>query len=212
MSEEEKKEGILKRLENIKDTNLTSLQVIKDQGEKQLKKLKNIKKTKTLKVIHEIERKNDEANKILFNIKKVNKELSTPALVCTKTDGTKYDFNTFMLPLEFVEEINNCEITLDEAKDNQDKLEKRMNRLENYKAKKQSKIEEKKRVLESAVKLFCVREDIINFFEKEIFPFKGNVFKTKEEEIKEKTKEEKTKEFINNVISFIEKKIRRHSQ
>ena len=40
-----------------------------------------------------------------------------------------------------------------------------------------------------------MREDIIRFFEKGIFPFKGNVFKTKEEEeeeeIKEKTKEEK---------------------
>ena len=45
--------------------------------------------------------------------------------------------------------------------------------------------------------MFNAREDIIRFFEKGIFPFKGNVFKTKEEEeeeeeeIKEKTKEEK---------------------
>ena len=44
------------------------------------------------------------------------------------------------------------------------------------------------------------------FFEKGIFPFKGNVFKTKEEkeEIKEKT-EKQIKQFINNIISFIEK-------
>ena len=55
--------------------------------------------------------------------------------------------------------------------------------------------------------MFNARKDIINLFEKGIFPFKGNVFKTKEEkeEIKEKTKEEKIEEFINNVISFIEK-------
>ena len=40
--------------------------------------------------------------------------------------------------------------------------------------------------------MFCAREDIIDFFEKEIFPFKGNAFKTKEEEeIKEKTKTNK---------------------
>ena len=43
------------------------------------------------------------------------------------------------------------------------------------------KIEEKNKVLESAVKLFCVREDIIDLFKKGIFLFKGNVFKTKEE-------------------------------
>ena len=65
-------------------------------------------------------------------------------LVCTRTDGTKYNFNTFALPLKFVEKIYNYEITLDEAKDNEDKLEKLINRLENYKAKKPLKIEEKK--------------------------------------------------------------------
>ena len=143
LSKDDKKEGLFKRLENIKDTNLTSLQAIKDQGEKQLKRLQNIEKSKTPRVINEIGRKNDEANKILFNIKKINKKLRNAELVCTKTDGTKYDFNIFTLPLEFVEEIHNYETTLDEAKDNQDKLEKLINKLKNYEAKKPSKIEER---------------------------------------------------------------------
>ena len=47
------------------------------------------------------------------------------------------------------------------------------------------------------------REDIIGFFEKGIFPFKGNVFKTKEE-IKEKAKEE-IERFINSGIALIER-------
>ena len=66
--------------------------------------------------------------------------------------------------------------------DDQAKLEKLIVRLEKYNAKK-LKIKKqniKIEVLESAVKLICVREDIIDFFEKVIFPFKGNVFKTKE--------------------------------
>ena len=49
-----------------------------------------------------------------------------------------------------------------------------------------------------------VREDIVNYFKKGTFPFKGKVFKTKEEkseEIKEETKEE----FINNAIPLIKK-------
>ena len=37
LSEDDKKEGLFNRLENIKDTNLTQLQAIKDQGKKQLK-------------------------------------------------------------------------------------------------------------------------------------------------------------------------------
>ena len=48
------------------------------------------------------------------------------------------------------------------------------------------KIVEKNKVLESAAELFHVREDIIGFFEKGIFQFKGNVFKTKEERSEEK--------------------------
>ena len=66
--------------------------------------------------------------------------------------------------------------------------------------------EEKNNVLKSAVELFRVREDIIVFFffEKGIFPFKDNVFKTKEE-IKGKTKEEEIEMFVNNSIALIEK-------
>ena len=44
-----KKEGLFKRLENIKDKNEEQLQAIKDPGEKQLKELKTIDKNKTIK-------------------------------------------------------------------------------------------------------------------------------------------------------------------
>ena len=54
--------------------------------------------------------------------------------------------------------------------------------------------------------MFHAREDIIVFFENGIFPFKGNVFKTKEEESKEESKEEKFKKYINNTFTFIEEK------
>ena len=57
LSEDNKKEGLLKRLKNIEDKNLTQLQAIKGQGEKQLKERKNIDKSKTLKAIDEIRRK-----------------------------------------------------------------------------------------------------------------------------------------------------------
>ena len=55
-----------------------------------------------------------------------------------------------------------------------------MIRLENYKAKINKK-REKNNVLKSPGELFRARGDIIGFFEKVIFPFKCNVFKTKEE-------------------------------
>ena len=39
-----------------------------------------------------------------------------------------------MFPLTFIEKIDNYEITLDEAKNDQDELKKLIIRLENYKA------------------------------------------------------------------------------
>ena len=102
LDKDDKKEGLFKWLENIKDKNEEQLQAIKDQGEKQLKELKNINKSKTLKAIGEISKKNDEANKLLSAFDKIDKALDKAGLVCTKTDGTKYNFNRFLLPLKFI--------------------------------------------------------------------------------------------------------------
>ena len=70
LSKDDKKEGLFKRLENIKYKNEEQLQAIKDQGEKQSKELKNIDKNKTLKATDEINKKTDEANKLLSEFKK----------------------------------------------------------------------------------------------------------------------------------------------
>ena len=43
------------------------------------------------------------SNKIILDIKKIDTKLDTEELVCTKTDGTKSDFNIFALPSKFVE-------------------------------------------------------------------------------------------------------------
>ena len=119
---------MFKRLENIKDKNEEQLQEIKDQGE-QLKELKNIENSKT---ISEISKKNDEANKLLSEFEKIDKTFDNAELVCTKTDGTKYNFNIFALPLTSIKKFHNYEITLDEAMDDQEELKKLISRLENY--------------------------------------------------------------------------------
>ena len=121
----------------------------------------------TLKVIDEIRRKNADANKILLDIKKIDETLDDAELVCTKTDGTKYDFNRFLFPLKFIEKIHNYEITLDEARNYQTELRILINKLNNdYNPRKPKTAEEKNNVLESARKLLDARKGIISFFEK----------------------------------------------
>ena len=57
LSEDFKKEGLLKRLKNIESKNEVQLQAVKDQGEKQLREIKNINKNNTIKAIDEINKK-----------------------------------------------------------------------------------------------------------------------------------------------------------
>ena len=50
-----------------------------------------------------------------------------------------------------------------------------------------------------------MRKDIVGFFESGTFPYKGNVFKIKEEESKEQSKEQSKEERIKKLIEYIEK-------
>ena len=111
-----------------------------------------------------------------------------------------------MLPLKHIEKIYKYEITPDEAIEKQAELNGLINKINNYDpriSKKKKNLEEKNRVLKSAKKLFDARDDIIDLFEKGTFPFKGNVFKTKEEK-SEENKFEKIKDDYKTFIKYIE--------
>ena len=95
-------------------------------------KLENINKSKTLKAIDGISNKSYEANKLLFEFKKIGETFDNAELVCTKTDGTKYEFNRFSLPLKFIEKLYKYEITLNEAIEMQAELNELINKLNNY--------------------------------------------------------------------------------
>ena len=143
-------------------------------------------------------KKTEEANKLMPEFRKIDETLDNIELVCTKTDGTKYGFNRFSIQLKFIEKVYNYKITLNEAIEDQTKLKILINKLNNYYSPKNpKKVKEKNNVLKSAKKLFDARDEIINLFEKGIFPYKGNVFKTKEKQESEESKaesEEKSEE------------------
>ena len=131
-------------------------------------------------------------------VKKIDKVLKTADLVYTKTDGvTKYYFNKFMFPIDFILNIYYRSITLQEAKNDQLELESLMNDLNNgYNPRNQLKIKEKNNVLGLANKLLVTTKDIINAFKKGIFPNMDgfHVEKESDEEKDEETDEESTLE------------------
>ena len=106
------------------------------------------------------------------NIKVIDDWLETAQLICIKTDGkTKHDFNKFTFPLKFISKIYRHDLTLQEAEDDQQKLKISINKLNNYNPTNQTKIKEKDDTLKSAKKLFFIKEEIINAFKKDIFPY-----------------------------------------
>ena len=116
---------------------------------------------------------------------KLDGELENVELVCRKTDGTKYDFNRFSLPLKFIEKIYKYEITLNEAIEKQAELIELINKVNNYGPR--------------IFKFFDARDDIIDLFEKETFPYKANVLK-KRSRIKKRIKKGKKQKSFSNIL------------
>ena len=130
LSEDDKKEGLFKRLKSIEGKSEVQLQAIKDQGEKQLKEIKIINRSPMLKESEGF-KLSAEGKKISYEETKTDKGLDTAELVCTKTYGkTKYGFNIFTSPLKFAEKISTVEFTSQEAKDDQAQLEILINKLD----------------------------------------------------------------------------------
>ena len=90
------------------------------------------------------------------DIKLIDHWLEIAQLICTKTDGrTKYDFNKFTFPLKFTSKIYNRNLTLQQAKDDQQEVAILINKLNNdYNPRNEIKIKEKNDTLKSARKLF----------------------------------------------------------
>ena len=106
-------------------------------------------------------------------IKTIDDWLETAQLICTKTDGkTKYDCSKFTFPLKFASKIYNYDLTLQKAQDNQQELEILINKLNNYyNPTNLAKIKEKDDTLYSAKTLHAIKNEIINAFNKSIFPY-----------------------------------------
>ena len=98
LKEEDKKEGLLKKLKNIEDKNEEQLKAIKDQGKKQLDEIKNIKTdSKSSKMIGFFSGLSSEAKELLDELKEEKNNTDSKRLVCVKSDGTIFNFQQFSI-------------------------------------------------------------------------------------------------------------------
>ena len=150
-------------------------------------------------------KKNNEAKKLLSKFKKTDETLDNAELVCIKADGSKYDFNCFLFRLKFTEKVHNCEITLDEARNNQTELRILINKLSNdYNPRISKKSKREKQSFRICKKIVCERLYYCFFFVKGTFPYKGNVFKRIKEESEEELEKNKLEKIKNDYKKFIE--------
>ena len=125
-------------------------------------------------------------------IKVIDNWLEDAQLICTKTDGkTKYDFIKFIFPLKFASEIYNYDFTLQKAQDKQQELEILINKLNNnYNPTSKIKRKEKDDALKTAKRLYTIKNEIINAFNKDIFPYIDGFQVEKDDDTDEDTDEE----------------------
>ena len=103
LKEDDKKEGLLKRLKNIEGKNEEQLKAIEDEG-KQLDAIKNIT-NKNLKAISYFTQLSPEAKELYQRFKKEINDIDPEKFVCVKSDGTIFNFNKFKNSLDLASNI-----------------------------------------------------------------------------------------------------------
>ena len=111
---------------------------------------------------HDKEKK--QAVELVNKINRVIRENKNKSLVCTHSNGTKYDFNKYRDVNQFGNDLYNGELLIDDARNEQYEMQILINKLKSYDTRnKRKKIKDE--VVANAKKLYNIRNDIINTFD-----------------------------------------------
>ena len=176
LNEDDKKEGLFKRLKNIEDKNEKQLKAIEDKNEKQLDT-----NSKSLKSISYFSQLSTKAKELFEKIKKEKNDIDPEKFVCVKTDGTIFNFNKFKNSLDLASDIYRNKSLLKNAEDKQNEIKILLNKLRKYSPTNLKKIKAKEETLSAAEKLLNNRQEVIDAFKTGIFPYIDG-FQIKEED------------------------------
>ena len=120
--ESDRKKGLLKRLENIEGKNEQQLEVIKDQGERQLEAFSSYDATNKSQKIEFGNEKNQEAKELADEVKEISLKNKNKKFVCLHSNGTPYNFNKFRDIKQLGSDIFNGYIAIKQVNDEQDEM------------------------------------------------------------------------------------------
>ena len=98
MSEDDKKEGLFKRLKNIEDKNQEQLKGIENKKQPDIN-------SNSLNSISYFSQLSTKAKELFEKIKKEKNDIDPEKLVCVKTDGTIFNFSKFTISLHLASNI-----------------------------------------------------------------------------------------------------------
>ena len=174
LSEDDKKEGILKRLKNIEDEN----------------KGKNKDKKKITNFIDQPV--SFEAKELINEIKNMQKNVDYRKLKIIRGDKKEYDFSDYRAFKELFRDLYYRTITIDKAERKQDEFNTVLNLLKKYSPKHDKYVTLKNNLVDNVSKFYEGREKVIEGFKNEVFPlYYDKEYEEQMEFEKEEEEEEK---------------------
>ena len=181
LDKDDKKEGLFKRLKNIE---IAQKNLIRDDDnesiyytstwefdDKDKKQQTNNIDTKLSNIFDYLKKLSPEANDLMDEIKGNDDDIDINKLPFIGSKQEKFNFNTFRMPLNFLQDIYNEKISLKEAEFKQRGLEIKIQDLQfGYTPKNIKEKEEKSQILMHANELLESRNKIIKAFKDDIFP------------------------------------------
>ena len=159
LKEEDKLEGLLKRLKNIEDKNEQQLKTIKNKNENIKEVTDFIEEPLRLEPRHLIE-----------EIRTTQKDVNYRKLKIRGGNNVTYVFSEYKTLKELFKDLYYRKMAVDEAEVKQDQFDAVLGVLSRYFPRDQKYIEAKNNLLNNATNFFRGREKIIEGFKNEIFP------------------------------------------
>ena len=159
LSEDDKKEGILKRLKNIEDKNEKPLEV-KNKANENIKEVTDFVDQPL----------SFEAKELIEEIKAIQKDVDYGKLKIRGGNNVDYDFSDYKTFKELFRDLYYKKIIMDDAESKQDEINGVMGALKAYAPRNNRYVEAKNKLVNNVENFYIGREKIIKGFENKIFP------------------------------------------